>query len=71
MCDPWMTSFLLPSSFHVFQATHISHRGGAGERIENTLAAFRNAYQVGTDMFELDCQVTKDGQVRPLNDKDC
>ena len=45
------------------QATHISHRGGAGERVENTLAAFRHAYQVGTEMFELDCQVTKDGQV--------
>jgi len=53
-----------------FKATHISHRGGAGERIENTLAAFRNAYQVGTDMFELDCQVTKDGQVVISHDDD-
>jgi len=53
-----------------FKATHISHRGGAGERIENTLAAFRHAYQVGTEMFELDCQVTKDGQVVVSHDDD-
>ncbi|XP_067934254.1 lysophospholipase D GDPD1-like [Watersipora subatra] len=40
---------------------HISHRGGAGENLENTMTAFDHAYQLGTDMFELDCQMTKDG----------
>ncbi|XP_069766568.1 lysophospholipase D GDPD1 isoform X2 [Narcine bancroftii] len=36
---------------------------GAGENLENTMAAFRHAVQLGTDMLELDCHMTKDGQV--------
>lgn len=46
-----------------FFSRHISHRGGAGENLENTLAAFRHAVDVGTDMLELDCHLTKDEQV--------
>ncbi|XP_069766569.1 lysophospholipase D GDPD1 isoform X3 [Narcine bancroftii] len=46
-----------------FRCRHISHRGGAGENLENTMAAFRHAVQLGTDMLELDCHMTKDGQV--------
>ena len=45
-----------------FHATHISHRGGAGERLENTMEAFRNAASRKTDMFEIDVQLTKDGE---------
>ncbi|KAI1893696.1 hypothetical protein AGOR_G00126350 [Albula goreensis] len=66
-----LTSALLfkcPSLLHrrkreTFRSRHISHRGGAGENLENTMAAFRHAVQLGTDMLELDCHITKDQQV--------
>ncbi|XP_026566051.1 lysophospholipase D GDPD1 isoform X2 [Pseudonaja textilis] len=54
---------------HRFRCRHISHRGGAGENLENTMAAFRHAVNVGTDMLELDCHLTKDGQVVVLHDE--
>ncbi|NP_001096485.1 uncharacterized protein LOC100125107 [Xenopus tropicalis] len=46
-----------------FYCRHISHRGGAGERRENTLEAFDNAMSNHTDLLELDCHITKDGKV--------
>lgn len=66
-----VTSFLLlkyPALLHQrkkqrFLSRHISHRGGAGENLENTMAAFQHAVTIGTDMLELDCHITKDGQV--------
>uniref|UniRef100_A0A8C9TLH7 Glycerophosphodiester phosphodiesterase domain containing 1 n=1 Tax=Scleropages formosus TaxID=113540 RepID=A0A8C9TLH7_SCLFO len=66
-----LTSALLlkcPALLHrrkreTFLGKHISHRGGAGENLENTMAAFRHAVELGTDMLELDCHLTKDAQV--------
>ncbi|XP_033748617.1 lysophospholipase D GDPD1-like [Pecten maximus] len=46
-----------------FRPRHISHRGGAGENLENTMTAFRFASDLGTEMLEIDCHITKDGQV--------
>ncbi|CAL8107698.1 unnamed protein product [Calicophoron daubneyi] len=65
--------FLFPRLLHkpklvTQMPVHISHRGGAGERIENTLRAFQNAVELGTDMLELDCHLTKDGEVVILHD---
>lgn len=46
-----------------FRCRHISHRGGAGENLENTLTAFEHATAMGTDMLEIDVQLTKDSEV--------
>uniref|UniRef100_A0AAY4BF21 GP-PDE domain-containing protein n=1 Tax=Denticeps clupeoides TaxID=299321 RepID=A0AAY4BF21_9TELE len=52
-----------------FRCRHISHRGGCGERIENTMEAFTHATQQGTEMLELDCHLTRDGQVIVSHDE--
>lgn len=46
-----------------FPCRHISHRGGSAETLENTLSAFKHALKVGTDLIELDVQLTKDEKV--------
>jgi glycerophosphoryl diester phosphodiesterase len=47
---------------------NIAHRGGAGLRPENTLAAFTYAVGSGADGAELDVQLTKDGEVIVFHD---
>lgn len=47
---------------------NIAHRGGAGLRPENTLAAFAHALDLGVDGFELDVHVAKDGSVVVFHD---
>ncbi|NWS05695.1 GDPD1 Lysophospholipase, partial [Motacilla alba] len=42
---------------------------GAGENLENTMAAFHHAVNLGTDMLELDCHLTKDEQVVVSHDE--
>lgn len=39
----------------------ISHRGGALENPENTLAAFKNSLELGYKVLETDLRVTRDG----------
>jgi glycerophosphoryl diester phosphodiesterase len=48
---------------------HISHRGGCGESYENTLQAFQNAVDLGTQMLELDVHITKDDVVVVSHDQ--
>ncbi|XP_064461199.1 lysophospholipase D GDPD1-like [Ornithodoros turicata] len=53
-----------------FSCRHISHRGGAAESLENTIATFQRAVDMGTDLLEMDVQLTKDGQVVVSHDND-
>lgn len=46
----------------------IAHRGGSSQAPENTLAAFALAARSGADWFELDCQLSRDGEVMVLHD---
>ncbi len=46
----------------------IAHRGGAGLRPEETLAAFDHAAEIGADMIELDARATADGAIVCLHD---
>jgi glycerophosphoryl diester phosphodiesterase len=41
----------------------VGHRGGAGLRPENTLAAFKKACELAVDAIELDVLVSADGQI--------
>ncbi|XP_029032884.1 lysophospholipase D GDPD1-like [Osmia bicornis bicornis] len=69
-----MILFKYPTLLHKkkkvkFMCQHISHRGGAGEAYENTMFAFKRAVTVGTEMLELDCHLTKDGEVVVSHDQ--
>ncbi|MEM4971551.1 MAG: glycerophosphodiester phosphodiesterase [Sulfolobales archaeon] len=48
----------------------IGHRGASGLAPENTLASFSKAIEVGSDMVELDVQLTSDGVAIALHDED-
>ncbi|MDF2592314.1 MAG: Glycerophosphoryl diester phosphodiesterase, partial [Clostridia bacterium] len=40
-----------------------AHRGASGSAPENTMAAFRKAYNMGSNGIECDVQMTKDGKL--------
>jgi len=48
----------------------IAHRGAAGSRPENTMAAFEKAIEDQTDWIELDVQENRDGEVIVVHDSD-
>ena len=49
---------------------HIAHRGAKRELPENTLGAFRRAFERGADAIELDVHATRDGVVVIHHDPD-
>ncbi|XP_011377036.1 lysophospholipase D GDPD3 [Pteropus vampyrus] len=46
-----------------------AHRGGSGERLENTMEAMENSMAQRADLLELDCQLTRDGVVVVSHDE--
>lgn len=46
----------------------IAHRGASSVAPENTIAAFERALDMGADGIELDCQLSKDGQLVVFHD---
>ena len=46
----------------------IAHRGDSAHRPENTLASFASALESGTEIVELDVQLTRDGHVIVIHD---
>lgn len=46
----------------------VAHRGGAKLEPENTLKAFNNAVRLGSNAFELDIHLTKDGDLVVIHD---
>lgn len=46
----------------------VAHRGGAGLRPENTLAAFEHAARLGADILEMDLRASADGAIVVLHD---
>ncbi|MBQ8642884.1 MAG: hypothetical protein IJ480_11785 [Clostridia bacterium] len=45
-----------------------AHRGNIDGYPENTLPAFRSAYEIGADMIELDLHMTKDKEIVVIHD---
>ena len=52
-----------------FPVMVVAHRGFSGEAPENTLAAFRKAIEVESDMLELDVQLSKDKEIVVIHDE--
>lgn len=46
----------------------IGHRGNPSQAPENSLSGFITAYQNGADVFELDVEITKDGEIIIMHD---
>lgn len=46
-----------------------AHQGKSGHLPENTLAAFRQAIEIGADWLELDVHMTKDGELVVIHDE--
>ena len=48
----------------------VAHRGASGDAPENTIPAFKLAWEQGADAIEGDFHLTKDGQIVCIHDKD-
>ena len=46
----------------------VAHRGASAQAPENTIEAFRQAVEVGTDAIELDVHLSADGQLAVVHD---
>ncbi|HIC89588.1 MAG TPA: hypothetical protein EYP04_09335, partial [Anaerolineae bacterium] len=65
-CGP--TPTIAPPTAPQSPVLNIAHRGARSLAPENTLAAARKALAIGADMWELDVQMTSDGQLIVMHD---
>jgi glycerophosphoryl diester phosphodiesterase len=64
-------TILLPTisaSANTVNSFTIAHRGASGQAPENTMAAFDKALEYHADYFEVDVQMTKDGELILMHD---
>jgi len=47
-----------------------AHRGNVAKFPENTMLAYKSAYEISADMIELDLHMTKDGEIVLIHDDD-
>src|SRR3546814_1370205 len=67
---PYTTLFRSPdeAGVRVTRPLVVAHRGASGYAPENTLAAFRAAIALGSDMIELDVHPTADRRLAVIHD---
>ena len=61
--------FVITSSSNCFGQFIVAHRGASHDAPENTLTAFRLAWERGADAIEGDFYLTSDGQIVCIHDK--
>ena len=49
---------------------NVAHRGASAYEPENTLRAFRRAYELGADLCEIDLHLSKDGELIVMHNAD-
>jgi len=64
------TMTLLKTKDHNNNTITVAHRGASANAPENTVAAFKSAWQQGADVIEGDFQLTSDGQIVCIHDAD-
>jgi glycerophosphoryl diester phosphodiesterase len=67
-CSARQSKFLSLPWSGKFPVWMVAHRGFSGGAPENTLAAFKKAIEIGSDMIELDVHLSKEGQVVVIHD---
>lgn len=58
----------LPDSSPITRHRIVAHRGASHDAPENTLSAFRRAWQLGVECVEIDVHVSRDGEVVVMHD---
>ena len=65
---PFLYLTFIPNAFS--KPLIIAHRGASGEAPENTMVAFKLAWELGADGIEGDFHLTRDGHIVAIHDKD-
>jgi glycerophosphoryl diester phosphodiesterase len=57
-----------PVALPIVRPRIVAHRGASAEAPENTMSAFRRAWELGVECVELDVHVTRDGETVVIHD---